>query len=229
MQSVRQTARLSIVRLDTRGVIDRYHDGHFNRAPTKKSPIRGYKAVSLIRDVLSEDPADPRFWYLNHVGHRILVAKSGYRNCRELRTKTPAICNRPYRCWYCTQDCDKPSGYPVSLTSEQSLVGDEYQVVDVFWTEGHFCDESCKLAYLRRSGLPSKNDYLSLLYLLHNLAGTGEPIREANPMELLACNGGVLSKEEWTNTTSPYTWTSTLIRMPVERQYVMDAMLNSHG
>jgi len=229
-QIVRQTARLAIVRLDIKSVFDRYHAGFFAREPVKKSLIKGYKAVSLIRDVLSENSDDPRFWYLNHVGDRILVAKSGYRNCQDFKTKggDAVALGPPRRCWYCTQDCDKPSGYPVSLSSEESLVDNEYSVIDVFWTEGSFCDESCKLSYLKRSNLPSKSEYLSLLYLLHNLAGAGTPIQEANPMELLICNGGVMTNEEWLKTTAPYHWTATLIRMPVERQYVMDARLDSH-
>lgn len=216
---IRHCARLTIVKVELTAVLLAYAKGKYERPAEKKSKIETRRVVSLIQDVLSESPNDPRFWYLNYAGDRIVIAKSGYEDAAAFKAEKPVT---DARCFYCTQAVERPIGYPVNVAKESVVSDGKYVSTTVFWTEGRFCNTSCGMAYLDRCNLAGRDEYRNMLYLMATLIGDKDP-RAANPMELLKCNGGVMEPHEWAAGPSTYKRSDDVLRIPLQRHYIMDA------
>lgn len=129
------------------------------------------------------------------------------------------------RCLTCTRDIKgNPIGYPMHETQHVEVVDNRARLFTIFWTRGRFDTCRCMKRYVRimkQLGDPIFMNTDRHLKRLLQFMYPGERIMEANDPELLICNGGSLTDEQWDDGKKyMYKKTDRLILAPVKEEYI---------
>ena len=157
---------------------------------------------------------------------KVVKDKYNYRNVIQHPQQGTLPPNTGFVCWTCHQHyTHQPVGIPVAFHESNELDDSgKYQIKYNYSVENRYCTFQCVLYWLRHwKESQSSNDTKEVLLrqLYHQLYPEEQPLKPCKDPRLLIGNGGSLSHEEWSRSTSCYFPIRQIVVGPARTEFLV--------